>query len=347
VILFTSGSEGAPKGVVLSHRNVHANRHQVGSHIAFNRQDIVFNALPVFHSFGLTVGTLLPILSGMRTFLYPSPLHYRIIPELVYQTNATVFFGTDTYLRGYARMANPYDFHAVRIVGAGAEKVSDETRRLWNDLFGLRILEGYGATETAPVIAFNTPMHFRAGAVGRFMPGIEHRLDPVPGIPEGGRLSVKGPNVMLGYMLDSAPGQIQPAGEWYDTGDIVSVDAEGFVRIKGRAKRFAKIGGEMVSLGAVEGSRGGAVARVQARRGGSSRPAQGRADRSRHRGCEPCAAPLRRGRRKQWHPGDHAAPRGPARREPSAARDGQDRLSGHRGLCPQADPAGCLKRILA
>jgi acyl-[acyl-carrier-protein]-phospholipid O-acyltransferase/long-chain-fatty-acid--[acyl-carrier-protein] ligase len=232
---------------------VHANRHQVGARIAFNRQDIVFNALPVFHSFGLTVGTILPILAGIRTFLYPSPLHYRIIPELVYQTNATVFFGTDTYLRGYARMANPYDFNSVRIVGAGAEKVSEETRRLWNDLFGLRILEGYGATETAPVIAFNTPMHFRAGTVGRLMPGVEHRLDAVPGIPDGGRLSVKGPNVMLGYMLDSAPGEIQRAGKWYDTGDIVTIDTQGFVRIQGRAKRFAKIGGEMVSLGAVEG----------------------------------------------------------------------------------------------
>ena len=276
VILFTSGSEGTPKGVVLSHRNVHANRHQVGSRIAFHRQDIVFNVLPMFHSFGLTVGTILPVLAGIRTFLYPSPLHYRIIPELVYQTNATVFFGTDTFLRGYARMANSYDFNSVRIVGAGAEKISDETRRLWNDLFGLRILEGYGATETAPVIAFNTPMHFRAGTVGRLMPGVDHRLEAVPGIPEGGRLHVKGPNVMLGYVLDAAPGEIKPVEDgWYDTGDIVTIDADGFVRIQGRAKRFAKVAGEMVSLGAVEGLaaelspafRHAAVTRADARKG--------------------------------------------------------------------------------
>ena len=276
VVLFTSGSEGTPKGVVLSHRNLNANRYQVGARIAFNTRDIVFNALPMFHSFGLTVGTLLPVLSGIKTFLYPSPLHYRIVPELIYQTNATVFFATDTFLRGYARMANPYDFHSVRIVGAGAERVSEETRRVWSERFGLRILEGYGATETAPVIAFNTPMHVRAGTVGRLMPGIEHRLDPVPGIDEGGRLLVKGPNVMLGYFRDTAPGVLEPVADgWYDTGDIVAIDADGFVAIKGRAKRFAKIAGEMVSLGAVEdlaaraspSFRHAALARPDARKG--------------------------------------------------------------------------------
>ncbi len=275
-ILFTSGSEGTPKAVVLSHRNLHANRYQVGARIAFNTRDIVFNALPMFHSFGLTVGTLLPILAGIRTFLYPSPLHYRIVPELIYQTNATVFFATDTFLRGYARMANPYDFHSIRIVGAGAERVSDETRKTWSERFGIRILEGYGATETAPVIAFNTPMHVRFGTVGRLMPGIEHRLEPVPGIAEGGRLSVRGPNVMLGYYRDGAPGVLEPVPDgWYDTGDIVAIDSDGFVTIKGRAKRFAKIAGEMVSLGAVEelasrlspGFRHAALARPDARKG--------------------------------------------------------------------------------
>ncbi|MBM1172046.1 acyl-[ACP]--phospholipid O-acyltransferase [Microvirga arabica] len=276
VVLFTSGSEGAPKGVVLSHRNIQANRHQVGARIAFNRSDVCFNALPMFHSFGLTIGTLLPVLAGVRTFLYPSPLHYRIVPELVYQTNATVMFGTDTFLRGYARMANPYDFHTVRLIGAGAEKVSDETRKVWSERFGVRILEGYGATETAPVIAFNTPMHAKAGTVGRFMPGISHRLEPVPGIAEGGRLIVKGPNVMLGYFKTEKPGVLEaPVEGWYDTGDIVTVDEEGFVSIRGRAKRFAKIAGEMVSLAAVEEAaarfapeaRHAAIARPDARKG--------------------------------------------------------------------------------
>lgn len=255
VILFTSGSEGLPKAVVLSHRNLLANLRQLGSRIDFNASDVVLNALPVFHSFGLTGGMLLPMLNGIRTVLYPSPLHYRIVPAFAYDANATILFGTDTFLAGYARMANPYDFYSVRYVFAGAERVRPETRKSFSDRFGLRILEGYGTTETSPVIAVNTPMHFRDGTVGRILPGMEARLDPVPGIEGGGRLFVRGPNVMSGYMLPNAPGVlVPPESGWHDTGDVVEIDGEGFVRIMGRAKRFAKIGGEMVSLPAVEGN---------------------------------------------------------------------------------------------
>ncbi len=253
VVLFTSGSEGTPKGVVLSHTNIQANRCQLAARLDFGPKDIVFNALPMFHSFGLTGGTLLPLLSGAKTFFYPSPLHYRIVPEMVYETNATILFGTDTFLQGYARYAHHYDFRSVRFVFAGAEKLKPETRKTWMDTFGVRIFEGYGITETSPVIAVNTPLQNKSGTVGRIMPGISYKLAAVPGIDEGGELLVKGPNVMLGYLLAANPGVISPLEtEYYSTGDIVSLDDYGYITIKGRAKRFAKIGGEMISLTAVE-----------------------------------------------------------------------------------------------
>ncbi|RWG50071.1 MAG: acyl-[ACP]--phospholipid O-acyltransferase [Mesorhizobium sp.] len=253
VILFTSGSEGTPKGVVLTHRNILANAAQAASRIDFHSGDKVFNVLPIFHSFGMTAGTVLPLISGVPVFFYPSPLHYRIVPELIYSSNATIIFGTDTFLAGYARTAHPYDFRSIRYCFAGAEPVKPSTRMTYMEKFGVRILEGYGVTETAPVISINTPMYNRSGSVGKIMPGMEYRLDPVPGVDEGGRLFVRGPNVMAGYLRAEKPGVLEPLEDgWHDTGDVVAIDEAGFITIRGRAKRFAKIGGEMISLAAVE-----------------------------------------------------------------------------------------------
>ena len=252
VILFTSGSEGKPKGVVHSHKSILANIYQIMAMLDFNPADKFMMALPMFHAFGFT-GTLLPLLNGIRIMLFPSPLQYKVIPEVIYEKNCTVFFSTNTFLANYARFAHPYDLYKLRIVVAGAEKLNEEVRKIYHEKFGIRILEGYGTTECAPVISANTPMANKNGTVGQFFPGIAHTLEPIPGIEHGGLLRVKGDNIMQGYYLYDQPGKlIPPPDGWYDTGDVVEVDAEGFIHIKGRVKRFAKVAGEMVSLEMVE-----------------------------------------------------------------------------------------------
>ena len=292
VILFTSGSEGVPKGVELTHQNILANIRQMLAVTDLTDQDRLFNCLPLFHSFGLTVGLLVPLVRGMFCFIYPSPLHYRVIPSVLYDRDCTVLLSTNTFLNGYGRKAHSYDFRSMRYLFAAAEKLQEATAQTWSHRFGVRVLEGYGATECAPCLSVNTPLEPNHGTVGRFMPGVEWRVEPVEGIggeadekvgkresesapvaPDApahsptfppahpltcGRLFVRGPNIMKGYLNADANAKFQALGGWYDTGDIVSVDAEGFVTIRGRLKRFAKISGEMVSLTAVEDALAGA-----------------------------------------------------------------------------------------
>lgn len=255
VLLFTSGTESTPKAVLLSHANIQTNCYQLHTKFDFNYQDIAFNALPLFHSFGF-LGAIMPLILGVHTFCYPSPLHYRMIPELCYDLGATIIYATDTFLKGYALRAHPFDFYKIRYVFTGAEKLKEETQALWFEKFGIRIIEGYGITETGPVIATNTLTHYKPGTVGRFLPMVKHRLEKVEGL-EGeniGRLFVRGPNIMMGYLINqgTSPRLLPPEKGWHDTGDIVEVDSFGFVTILGRAKRFAKIAGEMISLNAIE-----------------------------------------------------------------------------------------------
>ncbi|HMI94943.1 MAG TPA: AMP-binding protein [Micropepsaceae bacterium] len=253
VILFTSGTEGEPKGVVLSHANILANVEQVRAHVPFHVSDVVFNPLPTFHSFGLTVGALMPLYLGVQAVFHPSPRQPHEIVRRIRENRATVLLATDTFISQYMRTAADGDLSSLRMAVCGAERLHDETRQLIKRKYTLELLEGYGVTEAAPVISTNQPGANRPGTVGHVVPSLETRIEPVEGIREGGRLMVKGPNLMLGYLHPDRPGElIPPPGGWHDTGDIVSIDEEGYLAIRGRLKRFAKIGGETVSLTVVE-----------------------------------------------------------------------------------------------
>ena len=253
VILFTSGTEGAPKGVVLSHRNIVANIEQISAHVVLEPSDKFFNPLPTFHCYGLTAGALWPILNGHPVVFHPSPLQTKIIPKRIFETGSTVLFATDTFLSQYMRASDDGGMSSLRIAVCGAERVRDETRQAAEKRFGFEVLEGYGVTEGAPVLAANQPGDIRSGTVGKMLPGIETHLEPVEGLENAGRLHVRGLNIMKGYLAPENPGVLLPLTDgWHDTGDIVCIDDEGYMSIRGRLKRFAKIGGEMVSLAVVE-----------------------------------------------------------------------------------------------
>ena len=253
VLLFTSGTEGQPKGVALSHQNIIANTEQISAHVELLPTDVFFNPLPTFHCYGLTAGALWPLLNGHPLVLHPSPLQTKIIPKRILETSSTVLFATDTFLSQYMRASADGAMSSLRIAVCGAERVRDETRLAAEKRFGFEVLEGYGVTECSPVLAANQPGDIRGGTVGKALPGIETRLEPVEGLDNAGRLFVRGLNVMSGYITEDEPGVIKPPVDgWHDTGDVVAINEKGYISIRGRLKRFAKIGGEMVSLTVVE-----------------------------------------------------------------------------------------------
>lgn len=257
VVLFTSGSEDRPKGVVLSHEAIVSNIAQIRSVFDFSARDKIFNPLPIYHAYSFTAGLMLSLLTGTSMFLYVSPLKYRAIPELVYRRDCTVLFGTSTFLSYYAQNADPMDFRTLRYVIAGGEKLSNEVATLWLNKFGVRIYEGYGATEAAPVISLATQDNYSIGYVGRLLPGVEYQIQRVEGIDRGGVLHIRAPNLMLGYYRDTRPGVIETPRSrigvgWYDTGDVVEIDDAAMVTIVGRTRRFTKVAGEMVSLDVME-----------------------------------------------------------------------------------------------
>ena len=251
VILFTSGSEAEPKAVVLTHRNLLSNVDQILQAFPVGKHEVMFCPLPHFHALGLTGGILLPLLNGMRSVIGLSPLRHKENLQLLRTEKPTVMISTDTFLSQLHKAGKPEDFASLRFVVAGAERLKSRTHDLYNAL-GITMLEGYGATEAAPVIAVNVPGAIRAGTVGRILPHIEYRIEPHEGIEEGGVLHVRGPNLMKSYLHDLAENRSSLNDGWYDTGDIVTVDADGFLAIKGRKKRFTKIAGEMISLGYIE-----------------------------------------------------------------------------------------------
>ena len=258
-LLFTSGSSGEPKGVVLSHRNIIANIRQIDQIGIFPSSEVMLACLPLFHSFGFTGTCWYPILKGLRVVTVPSPLEVKKIVASIRSERATILLGTPTFLRPYLRKAQPEDLRTLKYVVVGAEKMPKDSDAIWEDRFGSRYLEGYGLTETTPVVAVNLPWAkgFRKGSVGCLFPGMAARVvDPEEGralpLGETGVLQLQGPNVFSGYLDDPEQTAQVFDGDWLITGDFARIDRDGFIYIEGRLTRFSKIGGEMVPHGTIE-----------------------------------------------------------------------------------------------
>jgi acyl-[acyl-carrier-protein]-phospholipid O-acyltransferase/long-chain-fatty-acid--[acyl-carrier-protein] ligase len=229
-ILFSHASNGVLKAVVLSHENIQANRFQVATLVAFNSRDVVVAPLPLHIPLSLTMSVLHPLFSGIKLNFYPFPQHYRIVPEIIYEMNATLFFVNEPFTSAYAHHANPECFYNLRMVFSVRDGSEKGVRQYWQEKFGIRILETWGAPEVTSILMMNTPLRNKQGTLGRFLPGVEYKLEAVPGIENGGRLWVAGPQVAQGYLLSDTPGKFHPfTNGWFDTGKIVSIDDEGFV----------------------------------------------------------------------------------------------------------------------
>ena len=252
IILYTSGTEGSPKGVMLSHKNLYENRKQILNVLNIKKNEKFFTCLPFFHSFGLGVGVLLPILNNFKVFLYPTPLHYKNIPNLIESTGSSVFFSTDTFLKKYSKHATKKNFQNIKYLIAGAEKLDEKTYAYYKNNFNIKIFEGYGVTESSPAVSVNTFDNFKLGSVGKIFSEIEYKIEKIDGYRKGGLLFLKGKNIMLGYQTEKDVNKEDFDNGWYNTGDVAFVDDDGFLFILGRLKRFAKIAGEMISLAQVE-----------------------------------------------------------------------------------------------
>ena len=257
VILFTSGSEKDPKAVQLTHRNISSNIQSFNKVVKMYDHDILLANLPYFHVFGLTINLWTPLYFGMTIVAYANPLDYKMICTVLHEERPTVMVGTPSFLWGYLRKAEPGDFKSVRLVVSGADKCPDTLREEFIEKHGVTLFEGYGTTETSPVISTNTPEHNRSGSVGKVLPGVTVRIENYEtgkecGVGETGRILVKGDLVMKGYLDDFEETSMRIRHGWYDTGDMGFLDKDGFLWHAGRLKRFVKVGGEMVSLVRVE-----------------------------------------------------------------------------------------------
>lgn len=257
VILFTSGSEKEPKAVELTHKNIWANLEGISQVFDLSSDDVFLANLPYFHVFGLTVNMWVPLYYGMRIVTYANPLDFKAICNIIREEKATFVVGTPAFMWGYVRKSEPGDFASCRIMLTGADKTPDSLREEFMKKHGIVLLEGYGCTETSPVISTNTPVANKPGSVGRPLPNVKVRIEHYETgeecpVGEIGKILVKGDNVMKGYFDDFEATSLSIRHGWYDTGDMGYVDADGFIWHVGRLKRFVKIGGEMVSLIRVE-----------------------------------------------------------------------------------------------